>query len=90
MTSVNCILYATGKINMIVFQQYHVKETYSMVDPSPYFHGLFLKHTHSGSSLPGIKNFCFCTLKPLYIPMRHGCNSAHTLHYIEHQTFCLK
>ena len=77
---------------MVVLEQNHVEEAYTMVHATANLHSLLLKHTHTRSCLTGVENTCLGTGidKSLLILVCHCGNTAHTLHDIQHKTLCLE
>ena len=61
-----------------------------MVHTATDLYSLFLKHTHSGSSLTSVENVSLCTLEALYILGCHSSDTAHALHDVEHKALGLK
>ena len=90
MATVDSIVDATGEIDMVIFQENHIKKTNAMVHTTTNLYSLLLQHAKTWSCLTGIKDMSLCTLKTLYILSSHGSNATHTLHDIEHQTLCLE
>ena len=62
MTSVDGIGNASGKVYMVVLEEYHVEESYAVVYSSTNLHGLLLKHAQSWSGFAGIENASVGTL----------------------------
>ena len=77
---------------MVVLEENHVEESDAVVGSSADFHRLLFEHTHAGGSLACIKHAGFGAGidKRLLVAVRHGGNSAHALHDVEHQTFGLE
>ena len=90
MTSVYCIGYTSCKVYMIVFQQYHIEKSDTMIAPSTNLYSLLFKHSHSGCCFSCVQYSRFRSCNTLHIFISHGCNTAHTLHYIQHEPFCLQ
>ena len=51
---------------------------------------VYKRQTHTGSCLAGVKHTGICTFQHLCIFTGHCCNTAHTLHHVQHQAFGLK
>ena len=62
MASVDGIGNASGKVNMVVLEEYHVEESYAVVYSSTNLHCLLLKHAQSWSGFAGIENASIGTL----------------------------
>ena len=90
MTTVDGIHDASGKVDMIILQQDHIKQTDTMVTATTDLHSLLFEHTHTGGGLAGIKHTGMGTLQTLYISVGHGGNATHALHDIQHQTLRLQ
>ena len=75
----NSLFDATGKVYMIIFQQDHIEQSDTMVDTAADLYSILFHHTHTGS--------CFAGIQHIFAGCR--CNTAHTLHNVQHQAFCL-
>ena len=90
MTTINGIGDTSGKIHMVVFQQNHIKKTYSVINASSDLYGSLLQHTHARRCLSRIQHPGLCTFKAFYIFTGHRCDTTHALHDVQHQTFGLQ
>ena len=90
MTTRDSVLYTTGKIHMIIFQQNHVEQSDTMIHATTYLHSFFFEHTHARSCLAGIENASMQTFEFFHIPVSHRSDTAHALHHIEHKTLGLQ
>ena len=61
-----------------------------MINASADFHSLFLKHAKSRCCLTSVQHTCMSTFQTLNIFICNSSNATHTLHDVQHQTFCLK
>ena len=75
---------------MVVFQKNHVEQTNTMVYSTTDFHCHFFEDAHTGSCLTGVEHTGICSFQYLCVFAGHGCDAAHTLHHVQHQTFGLK
>ena len=90
MTTVDGVGNSPGKINMVVFQQNHIKKTDAMVHAPTQLYSLLLQHTHTRCSLAGVENMTAGAGDAFHIFMCHGSDTAHALHDVEHQTLSLQ
>ena len=90
MTAVNGVGNTTGKVHVVVLQEYHVEQADAMVRATADLDGLLLEHTHTRSGLAGIEHTGTRAFQPLYILVGHRGNAAHALHDIQHQSLRLK
>ena len=90
MTAVNGVGNTTGKVHVVVLQEYHVEQADAMVRATADLDGLLLEHTHTRSGLAGIEHTGASALQTLHILIGHGGNTTHALHDIQHQTLGLK
>ena len=81
---------AAGKVDVIVLNQDHVVEAYSMVHAAAYSDSLFLHQAHARSGLACVENFCFQPFEPRLIAIGHCGYAAHALHDVEHGAFGLE
>ena len=90
MTAVDGVGNTAGEIHMVILQQDHVEESDTVVHTTADLHSLFLQHTHTWGGLTGIQHPCMCSFEPFHITVGHRGNTAHPLHDVQHQAFCLK
>ena len=81
---------ASGKIHVIVFEQNHVEQTDTMVYTTTDFDCHLFEDTHTRSCLAGIQYAGVSAFQYLCILAGHGCDTAHTLHDVQHQAFGLE
>ena len=81
---------AASKVDVIVFEEYHVKKSYAMVAAATNLHGLLLQHTHSWCGLAGIEHTTSGALQPLHVFIGHSGDATHTLHDVEHESLGLQ
>ena len=75
---------------MIVFQENHIEKSDTVIHAAANLYRRFFKHTESRSSLAGIQHTCFRAFQLLHVFACHSGNTAHALHHVQHQTFCLE
>ena len=75
---------------MVVLQQNHVKQTYTVIHASAESYSFLLQITQSRSGLACIQHMAAGIGNQALIAMCRGCNTGHTLHHVEHRTFYLQ
>ena len=90
MTAVNGIHDTSGKVHVVVLQQYHIEESDAVVTAAANLHGLLLEHTHARRSLAGIEHTGTSPLQPFHIAGGHRSNATHALHDVQHQALSLQ
>lgn len=80
---------ASGEVDVVVLEENHVEESYTVVHPASNLHGLLLEDSHSRSRLSGVEDMASRSGYALYVAVCHRSYSAHTLHDIQHQPFRL-
>ena len=83
---------ASAEVYVVVFQENHVKEPYTVVHPAADFYGFLLQHPHARCRLAGVEDARLRTGidQCLLVSVRHGGNAAHALHDVEHEEFRLQ
>ena len=85
-------MHAATKVDVVVLQEYHVKEPDAMVHAAANLHGLLLQHAHAWSGLARIEYTRLCTSidECLLIFVRHRGYARHTLQDVQHQALRLQ
>ena len=90
MAAVDGIHDTASEVHMVILQQNHVKQSDTVVTAAANLHGLLLQHAHARRRLAGVKHAGLRTLQALHIFVRHGGNTTHALHDVQHQTLRLQ
>ena len=67
---------------MVILEQNHIEETYTMILATANLYSHLVQHAHTGSGLAGVEDLGVQTLEAIDIDSRLGCHAAHSLHNV--------
>ena len=89
-TAVERFVDAATEVDMVVFEENHIKQADAVIGAAANLHRLFFQHAHTGRGFAGVEHAGAGAFESFHVALRHGGDTAHALHDVEHQSLCLK